>query len=365
VLSDIQAGVTLDGTWVAIFGNGYESKSCQASLFIVNLETGALLKEIKTNVGNCSTARNGLGGVRLVKNANQQVIGVYAGDLRGNMWKFNLNSSSPGSWGLDLGGNPLFTAGTTQPITAPPAALKLPMLGTGKPDTGHMVVFGTGKFYEVSDITSTNGQALYGIWDTQPFGSTTTSGVALTDKSLLVQQTISAAQTGPNGNTYFAISSNPVDYATTPAKRGWYINLPNTGQRMVYPLDLLADRFVVADTISPANVSLDPCANSSGGAGFLYVFDAHTGGGPTEPVLDTNGDNNVDSADMMVSGIESKADGRNVTLEVEKNDLQLISANVSGGDPGATFIKISCKLTNTCKAAGAVIKRQWRQLYLR
>src|SRR5690606_34764441 len=190
-------------------------------------------------------------------------------------------------------------------------------------------------------------------------------GTALTDTSSLVEQVIGAAQTGENGNNYFAITNNAVDYTSATPKRGWHMALPVTGQRMVYPLDLLVERFVVVDTISPANVSLDPCANSGSGAGYLYVIDAFNGGGPTEPILDTNGDGNVDDLDLVVSGVESRADGRNVTLEVEKNDLELIAANVSGGDPGSTLMKISCKLTNTCKAPPGGIKRQWRQLFLR
>ena len=51
-LNDIQAGPLPDGFWAAIFGNGYESKSCKAQLFIVNIETGALIKVIDTGAGS-------------------------------------------------------------------------------------------------------------------------------------------------------------------------------------------------------------------------------------------------------------------------------------------------------------------------
>ncbi|WP_374668663.1 PilC/PilY family type IV pilus protein [Ramlibacter sp.] len=367
VLTDVQTGVTLDGTWVAIFGNGYESAACTARLFVVNLATGALIREINTASGACSSGnRNGLGGIRVVRNANQQVIGVYAGDLRGNMWKFNLNNASPASWGVDLGGQPLYAAGANQPITAIPSVLPLPILGTTDPKPGYMVVFGTGKFFEVADINTTAQQTLYGVWDSAEFGASVYTGVPLTSNSLLVQQTVSTGVVAPNGNTYFSISTNDVPYTGATPKRGWYINFPNSGQRLVYPLDLLASRFAVADTISPTNVSLDPCANTSGGTGYLYIVDALNGAGPTEAILDTNGDGNVDTSDLIVSGIEGKADGRNVNLLVSKNELVTTYANVSGGDPGATLISLSCRLTNTCivPASGGT-RRQWRQLFLR
>jgi type IV pilus assembly protein PilY1 len=35
-----------DGSWAAVFGNGYNSSDEKASLFIVNAATGALIKEI-------------------------------------------------------------------------------------------------------------------------------------------------------------------------------------------------------------------------------------------------------------------------------------------------------------------------------
>ena len=366
VLTDVQAGPTLDGSWVAIFGNGYESKSCQARLFVVNVQTGARIREINTNTGNCSTAKNGLGGVRVVRNANQQIIGVYAGDLQGNLWKFNLNSSNSANWGVDLGGNALFNAGATQPITAAPGVIKL--AAPTSPSTGNMVIAGTGKFYEVSDITTNDTQSVYGIWDPLAFGAASIpTGTSLTDKTRLVQQTIGTAQTAPNGNTYFAISTNPVDYTGTSPKRGWFINLPNSGQRLVYPIDLLSDRFVAADTISPSNVSLDPCSNQSGGTGYLYLVDGLTGAGPASAILDTNGDGNVDSSDMIVSGLEGKADGRNVTLQADKNASRTKYVNVSGGSPGATEITLSCALLGTCvtPTASKIKSREWRQLFLR
>jgi type IV pilus assembly protein PilY1 len=402
VLSDVQTGPTLDGSWVAIFGNGYESKSCKAQLFVVNIQTGALIRKIDTGAGDCSTAKNGLGGVSLVRNAKQQIIGAYAGDLRGNLWKFNLNNSSTSTWGVDLGGNALFTAGNSQPITATPSVIYLS--STSQPAGGYMVIAGTGKFYEVSDITSTAPQTLYGIWDKTRFGaSVIPTGAALTDKTLLVEQTIGAARAGADNNTYFEISRNPVDYVgtTTPsvtaARRGWYTNLPNVGQRLTYPINILANRIAVADTISPANVSLDPCSNTGGGVGYLYAFDALSGAGPKQAILDTNGDSNVDSTDLIVSGVTTAADGRNAVLNRRTDntgkdnrvgnginpgidfggdnpaggadrapDLDICIA--SGADPSCKTIQAKCEAWDTTCTNPDPKKfksREWRQLFMR
>jgi type IV pilus assembly protein PilY1 len=412
VLSDVQTGPMLDGSWVAIFGNGYESKSCKAQLFVVNIQTGALIKKIDTGAGNCSTAKNGLGGVSLVRNSKQQIIGAYAGDLSGNLWKFNLNDSSSSNWGVDLGGAPLFTAGDSQPITATPSVIYLS--STSQPAGGYMVVSGTGKFYEVGDITTRTQQSLYGIWDKLAFGAATIpAGSALTNKTLLVEQTIGSAQTGADNNTYFEISRNPVDYrgATTPSvvlpRRGWYTSMPNSGQRLTYPINVLGNRIAMADTISPANVSLDACSNTSGGVGYLYTFDALSGAGPLKAIFDTNGDGNVTDTDLVVSGVTTAADGRNAVLNRSSGSMRkdsrvgngtnqgidysppvdnpqggtdtqlpgdkapdIDTCVVSGADPSCKIVKSHCEEWDTnCLDPNAFHpkfrSREWRQLFMR
>ena len=86
-----------DGRWVAIFGNGYNSFENKAKLFVVDLETGRLLHLLDTNVGS-SSVPNGLGAPDVTDwpSADLSVSRVYAGDLRGNVWRFDLsNTASP------------------------------------------------------------------------------------------------------------------------------------------------------------------------------------------------------------------------------------------------------------------------------
>ncbi|MBP6404681.1 MAG: hypothetical protein KA335_03410 [Ramlibacter sp.] len=385
VLTDVQAGASQNSThpWIAIFGNGYESKSCKAMLYVVNLQTGARIKEIDTGAGNCTNAKNGLGGVRVVRNSMQQIIGAYAGDLRGNVWKFSFNNTDTNAWGVDLGGIPLLKAGATQPLTAPPSVLKMPLATSVPvgPTAGYVVVAGTGKFFELSDITTTAQQSLYSIWDPLEFGVTAPAGTHLdmsipSDKAKLVEQTIGSSVT-TTVNTFSTVSSNTVDYTATPAKRGCFLNFAGTGQRMVYPIDILANRLAIVDTISPSNVSLDPCVNENGGSASVYILDALTCGATSKPLLDTNGDGNVDESDLVVSGFASPADGRNVTLEVGETGRFV---NCSGGSPGCTQIAPNCADLGTCTCTGpdcpctnpagcsngsGLKSREWRQLFMR
>ena len=162
--------------WVVIFGNGYASESGTASLYIVNPETGALIKRIDTNVGPF----NGLSSPNAIDVDNDiKVDYVYAGDLLGNMWKFDLSSTQAADWQVaycDSGSatdhckdtvsgmipKPLFAGLSNQPITGAP---DIKRSQTGE---GYMVIFGTGKYMGDTDLNSTDIQSLYGIWDWAP-----------------------------------------------------------------------------------------------------------------------------------------------------------------------------------------------------
>jgi type IV pilus assembly protein PilY1 len=108
--------------WVVIFGNGYGSAANKAVLYILDLY-GAIVRKIDTGV----SGDNGLSTPALVDvNNDQQVDYVYAGDVKGNLWKFELTADDPAGWEVAFndGSNPqpLFAAG--QPITSKPDVMR-------------------------------------------------------------------------------------------------------------------------------------------------------------------------------------------------------------------------------------------------
>jgi type IV pilus assembly protein PilY1 len=79
---------------VVIFGNGYDSVNGEAVLYILNVD-GTLIRKIHTQATGC----NGLSTPALVDiNWDNRLDYVYAGDLNGNMWKFDLTDSNPDNW---------------------------------------------------------------------------------------------------------------------------------------------------------------------------------------------------------------------------------------------------------------------------
>jgi type IV pilus assembly protein PilY1 len=284
------------GTWVAIFGNGYNDLgSGEASLFIVDIEKGVDgiwqpgdYVKISTGAGDPAN-RNGLATPALADvDGNGTVDRVYAGDLEGNMWAFDLESTNQTQWGVAYTSGstpiPLFTTPPGQPISAKPVLAKHPT----QPDSSSpsnapniMVYFGTGQYLVDADKSSTSVQSFYGVWDQGD------SALVNTD---LIEQTF---------DTSFSVkvlTRNPVDYSID---HGWYFNLPETGERAVTSPIARADT-VFFNSFVPVD---DPC--SVGGFGFKFAVDMATGGSPLDPSFDANKDGVIDDSDMVSNGIES------------------------------------------------------------
>ncbi|MDH3759928.1 MAG: PilC/PilY family type IV pilus protein [Gammaproteobacteria bacterium] len=285
-----------NGRWVAIFGNGYNDLgSGEASLFVVDIEKGADgnwqtgdYEKITTTVGDPAN-RNGLATPALADvDGDGTVDRVYAGDLRGNMWAFDLSSSSSNSWQVaHKSGStpiPLFTTPPNKPITAKPVLAKHPT----QPDSTSpsnapniMVFFGTGQYLVDADKKNIDEQTFYGVWD---------KGDAGLDDTKLIKQDF---------DTSFSVkvlTRNPIDYATD---YGWYFHLPETGERSVTAPIARADT-VFFNSFVPVD---EPC--SVGGFGFKFAVDMATGGSPLEPTFDANNDGVIDEYDQVSNGVDT------------------------------------------------------------
>ena len=101
-------GRLANGKWVVLVPSGYfpdkstdpaaQSTNTQSSLFILDAQTGALLRELKTpNVSGVISY--GLTTPVLGDYDNDQVDDVaFAGDLQGNLWRFDLKDENPANW---------------------------------------------------------------------------------------------------------------------------------------------------------------------------------------------------------------------------------------------------------------------------
>lgn len=328
-----QVGRAPNGDWVAVFGNGYESASKRAMLFVVNLANGAITK-IDTGVGS-GALPNGMATPRLMIDKNSTIKAVYAGDLQGNLWKFDF---TPGGATLAFSNSRLYQAkdslGNVQPITVQPDTYPHPLGGL-------IVTFGTGKLFETGDSAVSNLQSIYGVWDKS--GIPNVTATTISGLSDLVQQTLSSV-----GTDLTLLSNNSIDWTT---KRGWYINLNmNAGERVIVDPEVVYDAIAYL-TVIPGSTT-DPCI--SDGRSTTMFINALTGGAVPDKVLDTDGNNVIDASDTRASGQTSALSFGNTILR-KKGGIKIYQAdtsgNIKGGAPGMTS-----------KFDGIPTVRLWRQI---
>jgi type IV pilus assembly protein PilY1 len=322
--------------WVVIFGNGYNSGSGMSALYIIDPITGDLIKKIVANAG----PDNGLSTpIAVDPNHDEKVDFVYAGDLKGNLWKFDLSRKEIANWKVAFmpGGvaQPLFQAkgpgGTVQPITTRPDVMYHPQ------KHGFIVCFGTGKYLGDSDYSDTSVQSVYGIWD---YGDTVydlrlknvspgwgwsddddTEFLGLFDRSSskklsnqpdkvsLLEQTqkVYTVTTGTLSQKYRILSNfkptwltkddsgsgqkpNPSDAAINHA--GYYFDL-DTSERVISDV-ILRNKLLLATGFTPNNDRCGPGGNS-----MFMEIDAFTGGTAGKSLFDINGDQLIDTKDLV------------------------------------------------------------------
>jgi type IV pilus assembly protein PilY1 len=266
------------GTKVAIFGNGINSTNGKAVLYVVNLLSGAVMQEIDTG----SAGDNGLSSPRgWDEDGNGTVDYVFAGDLKGNVWKFDFTNSA-GTGKVAFNGSPLFRTPSGQPITADLALARDPL--TGK----RWVFVGTGSRLTTADLTDTTIQSMYGLID----DSTDTIS-----KSDLEHRTIAVVDAATGNRAFEAPALLPSD------KRGWYIDLskPVEGERVINRPLVDGPALFFASIIPPTSNACD-----AGGKGYLNALDAFTGTSLKNPFFDAYGDGVFNNQDTLTDSAGNK-----------------------------------------------------------
>lgn len=269
VIVPVKTGsATATPRWYAIFGNGYNSISNRAVLYMVEIGTGApQIRMIEAVEANAPAGSNGLGNIvvldRFTGAANNSLTApgrdgfadtVYAADQKGAVWKFDLTDTSVTQVTRPLFTTRLYTSGaennTRQPILGGLTA------AAGR-NGGVMLYFGTGSFSFEGDPVDTTQQSLYAVLDTgngQPANTIT--------RANLTAQTITATTDGVRTTSANLPGAGML---------GWYIDLPERERFVGYPR--VDSGIVFMPTYAP--VSALQC--SVEGANWLYGLNALTG----------------------------------------------------------------------------------------
>ncbi|WP_150304153.1 PilC/PilY family type IV pilus protein [Pseudomonas saliphila] len=272
---------------VLITGNGYGSTQGTGSLLVIDPATGMLIRRLDVTSREHASEANGLSAPVLHDDGSGN-LSVFAGDLHGQLWKFDLSDPDSANWSIAHGGTPLFTANADQPITVRPQMHRSADAG------GYLVLFGTGKFMEQTDLTDTAVQAFYAVLDA---ASPPAGGFAPAD--LQAQQINPTTVSDGAGGTFRRVSGNAVDWTT---QSGWRLPLISGAQAVG---ERVTRDFAVRDGKVYFNTGYikpdtDPCMTQ--GAGWLMIVSLDSGGMAPGKFLDTNNDNNVDNDDEQVAG---------------------------------------------------------------
>jgi type IV pilus assembly protein PilY1 len=273
-----------------VFGNGYGGKSAQAILFVVNIQTGEVSQIAVGEPGG-----NGLGGVAVVRNPSGLIERLYAGDLKGQLWRFDTDPVAPSGLRVALSGKSLFQASSGQSIVQPPAVFS-------DPGGGHVLVVGTGSLVTADDVTNSSAQSVYGVRDTAS-GPTTPPLLRSDLKSRELRLTPPREE---GAQQFFTLSGDSLD-ATS---RGWFVDLTVhgwAGLRVIHPVQAVTNRVALVSAVAPG--SADASCMDASGRGVNLLLPVSTGLMVDQPTFDTNGNGRLDSDDAVVAGYATNADG--------------------------------------------------------
>lgn len=286
-IAPINPSTTTSQTFAVFFGNGYNSTNNKSILYAINPQTGALLRKIDLCAavsGACNTSL--VQGLSTVATGNldglqgQPITQVYAGDLQGNLWAIDVSNPLPAQWTVRLLFKARDASNAVQSITTQPVVTLHPIYPRLQ---GLFVMFGTGQLLTSTDLTNTQTQTIYGVWD-KPGNSTTYT------RSNLQVQTLQLINTATSGLVQ-SILINTMNTVTWAIKTGWYDDLPVTGQRVIYNPQLLNGAFLTTLVAPPINI----CSTTF--SSMLLELNYLTGGAFTTAQLDINNSGTITSAD--------------------------------------------------------------------
>jgi Tfp pilus tip-associated adhesin PilY1 len=281
---------------------------------------------------------------------------AYAGDVFGNVWRFDLTSNSAASWIVSRygtsGPKPLFStysSGNLQPITTKVTQVTQAM-GTGR--LGALVIFGTGEEMPMSLATTplntyaSGQQGVYGVWDWDmnawnalgPEQSLATLSYSPSVPSFgysnLTVQT-EMLDSG-NNNADGSISANAVTWCganpcATGSKAGWVLNLNSSSNEQIIYNPVVQDGILEVNTVIPPSNSVYSCSDATPTGYSIYTNPTTGGSFSTSVLLNSSGLPETTSTGGVTSMVLTNAAGTG----------SYINTN------GQTF-EVSCTATGTC-----------------
>lgn len=291
-----------NGKWAAIIGNGYNSTSEKAILYILDMADGSVISKFDSKVAT----NNGMAsGTPIDIDGDRVADYIYAGDLKGNLWKIDVTNATASNWKTSFGTvaapTPFFiacsaspcTTSNRQPITTRSEAV-LNLGGNNIIAGGQVVIIGTGRYFVNGDniVTGSQTQSLYGIYDNN------STAVVDARASLIQQEVISTQKVTYEGEIKnLRVTTNKTLLSTS---KGYYFDFPDLGERLSGNSTVRSGKIIVT-TLTPNG---DTCG--FGGTSWLMEFDIFTGSRLNFTPFDINNDKDFNNKDYVSVTIDGK-----------------------------------------------------------
>ncbi len=258
-----------DGTWAVMVTSGYNNHeitnaSGRGFVWVLNAKTGTVIKKIGTGEGS-KTNPSGLTrlfGYSETAATNNQASTLYGGDLLGNLWRIDISGLTSGGGTAPVTKLATLSNGNNQ---VQPIAARVQVSKVGDK---RVVFVGTGQYLGVSDIANTQVQSIYAIKDVNTaYGNPRSNTCTGTTKANCFVKQVYA----DNANKRTATSSVTYD-VDFDSMRGWYVDLPVSGERANTDPALQLGTLVFT-----TNVPSDDSACSPGGTSNIIYVNYKTG----------------------------------------------------------------------------------------
>lgn len=227
--------------WLVAVSSGYQNATGTGHVWLLDPRNGRVVKRLDVPDNGTASAANPIGLAQMEvffqTEREQLVTELYATDLRGNVWRFDLSGANPTAWPE----NAVKIASVGAPITTSPAIAVNP-----RDRSERWVFFGTGRILDSSDMAVTTTRTFYAIKD----GSSSTPATVTTPLGRGDLVGITAADFAPQGA----------------GVKGWYMDMVEDGGGQVTSPPLVARGVVMWSTTVPTS---DPC--SPGASGVFYA----------------------------------------------------------------------------------------------
>lgn len=308
-----------DGRWVVMLTSGYNNcprtgvaatANCVLNgtgdgvgrLYILNAGTGTQVTGSPISTGFGSTGSpSGLAQIAAHADANNVTTRVYAGDLWGNVWRFNVNTSATPAPQVNLPFTKTLLAvlrdstGNLQPVMDRPQITTV--------DGNPVVYVGTGRYLGASDVGTNPKNSFYALRDdlttaspmsynaTSPRSYSTFIGLQAIDSVCPLGTDVNICQPGQVVRTVSLVTGQAGDSLQN--KNGWYLDFPAGAGEIQFTDPKLVMGTVAFTTSVPAASTLQACtpgATPSDGQAYLYMLDYLNGGavGTTSGVIGLN-----------------------------------------------------------------------------